>query len=131
MDVNSLEMNLLVTLFVAALVFLLPLADRRICRRLRLNLEGGLSENPNADRLLRLRQRLLAFGLLLYLLIFAWLIFFSRETAGSYRRTSRTPLKRPPAFPAGSRPCSRRALPPPFPRSPSSGRRISPSSGSI
>ena len=55
MDVNSLEMNLLVTLFVAALVFLLPLADRRICRRLRLNLEGGLSENPNADRLLRLR----------------------------------------------------------------------------
>ncbi len=84
MDVNSLEMNLLVTLFVAALVFLLPLADRRICRRLRLNLEGGLSENPNADRLLRLRQRLLAFGLLLYLLIFAWLIFFSRETAGSY-----------------------------------------------
>ena len=73
MDVNSLEMNLLVTLFVAALVFLLPLADRRICRRLRLNLEGGLSENPDADRLLRLRQRLLVCGFLLYLLIFAWL----------------------------------------------------------
>ena len=53
MDVNSLEINLLVTLFVAALVFLLPLADQWICRRLRLNLEGGLSENPNADRLLR------------------------------------------------------------------------------
>ena len=84
MDVNSLEINLLVTLFVAALVFLLPLADRRICRRLRLNLEGGLSENPNADRLLRLRQRLLVFGFLLYLLIFAWLVFFSRDIAGEY-----------------------------------------------
>ena len=43
MDVNSLEMNLLTTLVVAVLVFLLPWADRRICRRLRLNLEGGLS----------------------------------------------------------------------------------------
>ena len=71
MDVNSLEMNLLVTLLVAVLVFLLPWADRRICRRLRLNLEGGLSENPDADRLLKLRQRLLVCGLLLYLLIFA------------------------------------------------------------
>ena len=84
MDVNSLEMNLLVTLLVAVLVFLLPWADRRICRSLRLNLEGGLSENPNADRLLRLRQRLLAFGLLFYLLLFAWLVFFSRGTSGDY-----------------------------------------------
>ena len=84
MDVNSLEMNLLVTLLVAVLVFLLPWADRRICRRLRLNLEGGLSENPGADRLLRLRQRLLAFGMLLYLLLFAWLVFFSRSAAGYY-----------------------------------------------
>ena len=40
MDVNSLQMNLLVTLLVAVLVFLLPWADRRICRKLRLNLEG-------------------------------------------------------------------------------------------
>ena len=84
MDVNSLEMNLLVTLLVAVLVFLLPWADRRICRRLRLNLEGGLSENPDADRLLKLRQRLLVCGLLLYLLLFAWLVFFSRGRAGDY-----------------------------------------------
>ena len=74
MDVYSLEMNTIITVFVAALVFLLPLADRRICRRLRLNLAGGLSENPDADRLLRLRQRLLAIGVLLYLLIFALII---------------------------------------------------------
>lgn len=84
MDFNSLEMNLLVTLLVTVLVFLLPWADRRICRRLRLNLEGGLSENPNADRILRLRQRLLAFGGILYLLLFAWLVFFSRSSTGGY-----------------------------------------------
>ncbi len=84
MDVNSLEMNLLVTLLVAVLVLLLPWADRRICRRLRLNLEGGLSENPDADRLLRLRQRLLITGLLFYFLLFAWLVFFSRGASGDY-----------------------------------------------
>ena len=84
MDVNSLEMNLLVTLLVMVLVLLLPWADRRICRRLRLNLEGGLSENPDADRLLRLRQRLLVSGLVLYLLLFAWLVFFSRDTSGDF-----------------------------------------------
>ena len=84
MDVNSLEMNLLVTLLVAVLVFLLPWADRRICRSLRLNLEGGLSENPDADRLLRLRQRLLVAGFVFYLLLFAWLVFFSRDAASFY-----------------------------------------------
>ena len=84
MDVNSLEMNLLVTLLVAVLVFLLPWSDRRICRHLRLSLDGGLSENPNADRLLRLRRLLLIIGLTLYLLLFAWLVFFSRDTSGSY-----------------------------------------------
>ena len=84
MDVNSLAMNVLATLVVAVVVFLLPWSDRRVCRHLRLNLEGGLSENPDADRLLRLRQRLLVFGFLLYLLLFAWLVFFSRDTTGSY-----------------------------------------------
>ena len=84
MDINSMKMNLVVTLLVAVLVFLLPWADRRLCRRLRLNLEGGLSENPDADRLLRLRQRLLVFGLFMYMLLFAWLVFFSRNASGSY-----------------------------------------------
>ena len=74
MDVNSLKMNLLVTLLVAVLVFLLPWADRRICRRLRLSLEGGLSENPDADRLLALRQRLLVFIVILYFIVFVILI---------------------------------------------------------
>ena len=84
MDFNSIKINVLITFLVAVVVFLLPWADRRICRRLRLNLEGGLSENPNADRLLRLRQRLLTLGLLLYFVLFAWLVFFSRAATAYY-----------------------------------------------
>ena len=84
MDFNSIKINILITFLVAVVVFLLPWADRRICRRLRLNLEGGLSENPNADRLLRLRQRLLTLGLLLYFVLFAWLVFFSRGATAYY-----------------------------------------------
>ena len=84
MDFNSLKMNVVITVLVLFLVFLLPWADRRICRRLRLNLEGGLSDNPNADRLLRLRQRILTFGLFLYFLLFAWLVFFSRASTAYY-----------------------------------------------
>ena len=84
MDTYSLELHILITVFVAALVCLLPWADRRICRRLKLNLEGGLSENPEADRLLRLRQRLLSCGVVFYLLVLAWLVFFSRGASYSY-----------------------------------------------
>ena len=84
MDINSLELNLVVTALVAVILFVLPLADRRICTRLGLNIQGGLSANPGADRLLRLRRRLLRAGLALYLLLFAWLVFFSRRTSGQY-----------------------------------------------
>ena len=84
MDYYSLKLSLLVTVLVAVMVLFLPWADRRICRRLRLNLEGGLSENPNADRLLRLRQRLLTLGLLLYFVVLAWLVFLSRASTEDY-----------------------------------------------
>lgn len=84
MDVNSLRMNIAVSVLVFLLIFLLPLADRRICRKLRLNLEGGLSENPDADRLLQRRQRLLCLGFAVYLALFAWLVFFSRTSSAQF-----------------------------------------------
>ena len=71
LDVNILEINLLVTVFVAVLVFLLPLLDRRICARLGVNLQHGLSSNPNADRLLRVRRLILLGVFFVYLLAFA------------------------------------------------------------
>ena len=84
MDIYSLELHIAITVFVAVLVILLPWADRRICRRLKVNLVGGLSENPDADRILRLRKRLLTAGVAFYLLVLAWLVFFSRSSSDEY-----------------------------------------------
>ena len=84
LNANSLTTNLLVTALVGIMVFLLPWADRRICRRLGLNLEGGISKNPNADRLLKVRQILLITGFVCYLALFFWLAFLSRSDSGDY-----------------------------------------------
>lgn len=84
MDVDNWIVSAVIAALVALVVILLPWADRRICRRLKLNLEGGLSENPNADRLLAIRQRLLTLGVVLYFIVFAWLVFFSRSSSSEY-----------------------------------------------
>ena len=85
LNANSLSTNLLVTALVLVMVFLLPWADRKICKKLGLSLTGGVSKNPNADTLLRLRTVLLyaAFGA--YLLVFCWLVFFSRAASDDYQ----------------------------------------------
>ena len=83
-DVNNLVVVLCVTGLVAVMVWMLPWADRKICGKLGLNLHGGLSTNPKADRYLAIRQRLLTGGILLYTLVFAWLTFFSRSAMTDY-----------------------------------------------
>ncbi|MBQ6399296.1 MAG: VanZ family protein [Clostridia bacterium] len=85
LSANNLGTSLAITALVAVMVILLPWADRRICRRLHLNLGGGLSENPRADRLLRIRKGLLTAGFLLYLVIFAYFVFFSRTATEDYQ----------------------------------------------
>ena len=82
---NSLTTNLAVTGLVLALVFLLPWMDRMICRRLGLNLQGGVSKNPKAEELLRLRQGLLLFIFCVYLAAVAYLVFFSRSATREYQ----------------------------------------------
>ncbi len=83
-DVNNLAMVLCVTALVAVMVWMIPWADRKICGKLGLNLHGGLSTNPQADRYLAVRQCLLTGGILLYALVFAWLAFFSRSAMTDY-----------------------------------------------
>ena len=83
-DINSLTTVICVTALVAVMVLMLPWLDRKISSRLGLNLHGGLSTNPNADRLLRIRQRILVFGIVLYLAVFAYLVFFSRAAMEYY-----------------------------------------------
>ncbi|MBR6707621.1 MAG: VanZ family protein [Clostridia bacterium] len=84
-DANSVYTGAFVTAFVLILVFLLPLLDRRICKRLGLNLEGGISANPEAEKLKSLRQTLLYSLFGVYLLVAAYLVFFSRTASTNYQ----------------------------------------------
>ena len=83
-NANDLAMCLVVTGMVLLMVAALPWIDRRICGKLGLNLQGGVSTHPHADRLLRLRQGLLFTLFGVYLLAVAWLVFFSRSAAQDY-----------------------------------------------
>ena len=56
LNANRMSTNLIVTVLVLVMVFLLPLLDRRICALLGVNLHHGVSRNPNADTLLEIRQ---------------------------------------------------------------------------
>ena len=85
LNANSLKTNLLVTCLVLLMVFVMPWADRRICRKLGLNLQGGVSTHPRADALLRLRQTLLYAILVTYLLVLSYLVLFSRSASDSYK----------------------------------------------
>ncbi|MBR3494663.1 MAG: VanZ family protein [Clostridia bacterium] len=85
MNANSLSTNLIVTALALVMVFVLPWADRRICRRLGLNLQGGLSSNPRAETLLRVRFTILCTALGVYLAALAYLVFFSRSASEDYQ----------------------------------------------
>ena len=84
LNANAISTNVLVTVLVAVLVFFLPWLDRRICARLGVNLHHGVSENPRADSLLRLRRFLLLCVFIAYILVYAYLVFFSRAASESY-----------------------------------------------
>ena len=84
LNANSLSTNLLVTAMVMMLVLVMPWVDRKICGKLGLNLHGGVSTNPQADRLLKIRQWILTAGIAVYLFIFAWLTFLSRSASESF-----------------------------------------------
>ena len=84
LNANALSTNILVTVLVAVLVLILPWLDRRICAKLGLNLQHGVSENPHADFLLRVRQALLFLVFAVYLAAYAYLVFFSRAATESY-----------------------------------------------
>ena len=84
LNANAMSTNILVTVLVAVLVLFLPWLDRRICAKLGVNLHHGVSENPHADFLLRVRQALLFLVFAVYLAAYAYLVFFSRAATESY-----------------------------------------------
>ncbi len=85
MSASSLSTNLIVTGLVLMMVFLLPWIDRRVCKKLGLNLQGGVSAHPDADALLRLRQGILIAVFLIYAAAVAWIVLFSRSAASDYK----------------------------------------------
>ena len=82
---NSLATNAVVTVLMLLMVFLLPWLDRRTCRKLGLNLQGGVSENPRAEALLRTRRIILYVLFGMYLLAIAYIVFFSRSATKDYQ----------------------------------------------
>ena len=82
---NSLSTNILVTALVMVMVFLMPWADRKLCRKLDLNLQGGVSGNSQAERLLRLRRGILLGIFWFYMLAMAYIVFFSRAVTQDHQ----------------------------------------------
>ncbi len=81
---NSYSVNMIVTVMMAVMVFVLPWIDRFICRRHGISLNDGVSENPDADRLLKYRKILLICMFLVYLAMIAYVAFFSRSAMEDY-----------------------------------------------
>ena len=82
---NSLTTNVLVTILVLVMVFLLPWLDQRVCGRLGLSLRGGPGTNPKAEGLMRARRSVLLALFGLYLLAVAYIVFFSRSATRDYQ----------------------------------------------
>lgn len=59
-DTGSLTTCLYITVLVLMLVVMMSAIDTLICRKLGLNLMGGVSENPKADLLMKIRSILVA-----------------------------------------------------------------------
>ena len=85
---ESLSVNLIVTVLVIVMVFVLPWADRYFCRKLGISISDGISTNPDADRLLRRRKQLLIIMFGIYLLAVAYVTFLSRSASKDYRINS-------------------------------------------
>ena len=82
---NNIWINLIIFIMIICFVVLLPLIDKAVCRKLKLNLEHGISENPKANSLLKLRQLVLYIILGIYLLANFYLVFLSRGESSQYQ----------------------------------------------
>ena len=82
---NGFSTFIMVTLLTVIMVVLLPAIDYFVCKKAGLSLSDGVSQNPDADILLRYRKLLLVLMFLLYLFAAGYVTFFSRSAAEDYR----------------------------------------------
>ena len=85
LSVNSVFTVIAVTAFVAVFVVLLPIIDRKVCAKLGLNLQHGISANKNAESLLKLRKTVLYAVFSVYVLAFLFIVLLSRGTSELYQ----------------------------------------------
>ena len=83
-NANSITVNILVTVLVTLMVFVMPLADRMICRKLGIRLNGFVSENEQADRLLGLRNLFLYAMFAVYVFAVLYLTLLARNPAAEH-----------------------------------------------
>lgn len=82
---NSWLMNLIILAMIICLVVLLPIIDYSVCKKLKLNLLHGISNNPKSESLLRIRKIILYLILAAYLSVNVYLVFFSRSESSVYQ----------------------------------------------
>ncbi len=92
-NTNSLPVNLIVTMLVVVMVFLMPWLDRSLCRKLGISLHEGIDENPHAAALHFWRKMVLILVFCLYLLCVVYVTILSRGTSENYRVNSGPLLK--------------------------------------
>ncbi len=81
---NTLTVNVMVTILTVIMVVLMPAADRFLSRKLGLSLDDGISVNPKADRLLHLRRYLLIGIFAVYVVLVGYVVLFSRSASEDY-----------------------------------------------
>ena len=82
---GSIWTNVFVTVAVSLFVFLLPTVDLALCKRVGISPQKQTGTNPHAKTLLQVRQIILYAMLALYLALFSYMVFFSRNAAEEYR----------------------------------------------
>ncbi|MCR5581828.1 MAG: VanZ family protein [Pseudobutyrivibrio sp.] len=72
------------TLLAVLLVYLLPYFDNRICNKLGLNLQGGISENKNSGRTAYVRRIILIVAFILYIFFLVYVVLLARTANPDY-----------------------------------------------
>ena len=82
---NSYTVNIAVTILMIVMIFVMPAADRLVCRRLGISLQDTVSTNKDADSLLKLRQVVLILIFAVYIAAMLYVTLFSRNAAADYK----------------------------------------------
>lgn len=84
LSASNMSTNIVVTVLVAVFVVFLPYFDRRICKKLGINIRRSISGNTRESRLLVMRKIILFIIFAIYLSANMYLVFFSRLASADY-----------------------------------------------